>query len=449
MKISDLSYPTIKAFFNNKTSILLLLNHLLVLYAFFLPFNSDVRKSVFFTILVVWLLFYRNYRETIAFALQNKVIQAFGAIFLMYLLWLAGTDNWERASYYVQDAKVYLFSILIFAFAQYSFIKRILGAFFLGMLVNELTSYGIFFEILPAEWSYYDSALDPTPNEYSHLAYGLVLSFTTGMVLYHWLKDRELGGLGHWVLGLFFVSASTNIFITGGRIGYLLYAISMLTVVLYLYRHRIKSALAIMVIALALIYTAAYQWSSVVQERVNLAMVDMEKIIHQNNYTESFGIRIAVWTIAADVVEHHWLFGVGVGDHIDALRQTAEEKYPHFLFQVDHVRNNIHNFYLDILMQFGIVGLIAFGYLFYQIVQYDQPDKELKLAQLLLVVLVLIFGTIGVFSRNIPGVMFVSLIALSLVRPGENTVSIAPMTKSAFTAYLFGGIALSIIALTT
>lgn len=443
---SPFSWKYVKEVLSDKTSILLLLNHLMVLYAFFLPLSSDIRRAVFFTILVIWALFYRNYKETLLFSLNNKVIQAFVAVFGMYVLWLIGSDNSEQAVWFIKDAKMYLFPILLFALTQYAFLKRIFAAFFLGMLINEMTSYGIFFGILPEHWSYYDARLDPSPAEYSHLAYGFVLSFTAGMVLFHWLKNNALKNFGHWVLGIFFVTATTNIFITGGRVGYILYAIAVATVVLYLFRHWLKSALLAVFLTVSLVYTLAYHFSPVVKERIENGYSDIYKIMYEDHYMTSFGVRLANWMAATDVVKANWLFGVGVGDHMDELKRSAQIHHPEFLPMIEYVGTNIHNSYFEIMMQFGVIGLLVFGFLFYRIWTYDQPDPQLKVIQYLLITLVLVMGTVHVWARNMPGMIFVSIIAFSLIKPVVQGFSMAPINRNTVIGYVGASAFFAIVA---
>jgi O-antigen ligase len=419
---SSFSWEHIKEKFLDKTFILLILNHLIVLYTFFLPLSADIRRAVFFTIIAIWILFYRNYKETMLYAIKNKVIQGFVAVYVMYLIWFIGSDNREQAEFFLKDAKMYLYTVILYALTQYAFLKRIFAAFFLGMLLNEMMSYGIFFEILSAEWSYYGKASDPSPFEYSHLAYGFALSFTVGMVLFHWLKNRALKSFGHWILGAFFLTATTNIFITGGRIGYILYAISIVTVILFLFKDRLKSALLGVFTAIALVYVLAYSFSPVVKDRVEEGYSDIEKIINEKHYMTSLGIRMANWIAATDVIKNNWLFGVGVGDHMDELNRSAQIHHPEYLPMIQYVGNNMHNLYFEIVMQFGVIGLIMFGFLFYRIWIYDQPDPQLKIMQYLMISLVLVMGMVSIWSRNMPGMIFVSIVAFSLIKPTATAV---------------------------
>lgn len=68
-------------------------------------------------------------------------------------------------------------------------------------------------------------------------------------------------------------------------------------------------------------------------------------------------IRIAVWQCAWTVIKQNPIFGTGLGDKMDVLKQEYARKG--FAFGVQTNRN-VHNNYLDVWMSFGVTGLIIF-----------------------------------------------------------------------------------------
>ncbi|HVU55834.1 MAG TPA: O-antigen ligase family protein [Puia sp.] len=75
-------------------------------------------------------------------------------------------------------------------------------------------------------------------------------------------------------------------------------------------------------------------------------------------------IRLAVWKCGWQLVHGHWLTGVPLGDKQDKLVEVYKQKQ--FNYAVES-RRNLHNTYLDVLVNVGVIGLIVFllGYLFY------------------------------------------------------------------------------------
>jgi O-antigen ligase len=75
-------------------------------------------------------------------------------------------------------------------------------------------------------------------------------------------------------------------------------------------------------------------------------------------------IRLAVWKCGWQLAQEHWLTGVPLGDKQDKLVEVYKQKQ--FDFAVES-RRNMHNTYLDVLVNMGVIGLVVFlfGYLFF------------------------------------------------------------------------------------
>jgi O-antigen ligase len=73
-------------------------------------------------------------------------------------------------------------------------------------------------------------------------------------------------------------------------------------------------------------------------------------------------IRLAVWKCGWDLAGQHWLTGVPLGDKEDKLVEVFKTR--NFDFAASS-RRNMHNNYLDILCNFGLIGLGVFllGYM--------------------------------------------------------------------------------------
>jgi len=75
-------------------------------------------------------------------------------------------------------------------------------------------------------------------------------------------------------------------------------------------------------------------------------------------------IRLAVWKCGWQLARGHWVMGVPLGDKQDKLVEVYKQKQ--FYYAVES-RRNMHNTYLDVLVNMGIIGLAVFllGYIFY------------------------------------------------------------------------------------
>ncbi|MHA4808707.1 O-antigen ligase family protein [Flavitalea flava] len=74
------------------------------------------------------------------------------------------------------------------------------------------------------------------------------------------------------------------------------------------------------------------------------------------------GIRMVVWSSGWELAKQHWIFGVPLGDKQEKLTEVYRER--NFNYGVQS-RRNMHNTYLDVLCNFGVIGLMIFllGYL--------------------------------------------------------------------------------------
>lgn len=68
-------------------------------------------------------------------------------------------------------------------------------------------------------------------------------------------------------------------------------------------------------------------------------------------------IRLAVWKCGWEMVQGHWLMGVPLGDKQDKLVEIYRQQG--FNYAVES-RRNMHNTYLDVLTNLGIIGLVVF-----------------------------------------------------------------------------------------
>jgi len=75
-------------------------------------------------------------------------------------------------------------------------------------------------------------------------------------------------------------------------------------------------------------------------------------------------IRLAVWKCGWELVQGHWLMGVPLGDKQDKLVEVYKQRQ--FNYAVES-RRNMHNTYLDVLCNLGVIGLCIFllGYLIF------------------------------------------------------------------------------------
>ena len=112
--------------------------------------------------------------------------------------------------------------------------------------------------------------------------------------------------------------------------------------------------LLLLVIAIIKVPSLQTQWRDLRDfSENNTIKLDQEPTVNQSWGGKA--IRLAIWKCSKDVVEKHWLTGVGTGDIQDSLQMAYENR--RFYFASRYNRYNAHNQYIQILIGFGITGL--------------------------------------------------------------------------------------------
>lgn len=387
-------------------------NHLIVLFAFFLPVSMGGRQSTLFLITLIFLLRGR-YLDYLKDGLKDKLVQAFALYFVVHVVWLIGTDNFDMAGKVVHDAKYLLYPLLFITLIDKRYIVRMMSAFFLGMLVSELWSYGIFFEILPPHYhdGYMGVASDPTPV-FHHTHYGFMLAVTLTLILQRFFYEKD-SIVFKVAIAIFFITAGINIFITAGRTGYVLFIVLLFTLFLLVYRTKVVKAVLSAVLLIVVSIILAFNFSATFHQRLYETITSIESLYLRGDYNSSLGMRAAILFHGKELVAENWLFGVGTGDHLDVMRKKIAEKYPQHSAAAEGVQH-MHNEYFSAITQFGVVGLFAFLYITYQLIAYRQEERSLKNMQIILAVAVLSFSFIDIFVIGLGTlIMTVTLVAFS------------------------------------
>jgi O-antigen ligase len=265
---------------------------------------------------------------------------------------------------------------------------------------------------------------DPTPV-FHHTHYGFMLAVTLTFVLQRFFYEKYTPLL-RFVVILFLCTATINIFITAGRTGYVLYIILLLTMFMLVFRARLVAAGSVALLVICVSLGLAYGFSDTFQKRLNQTVDSIEAMTVQGDFESSLGARAAVIGSSKDVVLDNWLFGVGTGDHLDTVRKHIDQAYP----QYSHMANSfqhLHNEYFSAITQFGLLGLMAFLYLLFQLVVYPQEDQALKNAQIILAVATALFGIIDIVVLGLGALLL--LVTISGLSLNHYTVSNARLPQ--------------------
>ncbi len=360
---------------NNKTMMTIVMNHLVVIYAFLLSINHYAATAVLSVIFILFLI-RRNFLYYLSYSFSNTVVQAFLLFFAIHIIWLFGTDNYHDASGALRIAKNTLYPLVLMAVIDIRYTQRIIAAFVLGMLFSEIISYSIHFEILPWKLEIFNIVLyrayqefDPSPFLH-HSHYALALSLTISILIWK-ILDKKTSTAMKAISSAFVVTASTNLALVGGRIGYVTFILLLTLLVILKYKRQAIKPLSIMILGLGFVAYMGYTYSNMVHSRVNETVNTIEVLgSNSSNYHSSFGYRWGFWHYSFEVISDNPILGTGTGDAMDSVKKCID-KQDDYLKEMSHS----HNEYIQVLLQFGLVGFFIFLNIFYQIFKTKIEDE--------------------------------------------------------------------------
>jgi len=189
-----------------------------------------------------------------------------------------------------------------------------------------------------------------------HTTHNVLMAF--GVLLFAVLALKSHARWQRWSWTVAACLAAANVLLmVQGRTGYVVLAgLVVLAFLTYFGWRGILVAIAV----LCLSFSVAYQVSSSLHERVNLAVSSVTQWNPQVAVKDDpVGWRLEYYYHTAEIIRDHPLMGVGTGGFVQAYRARVEQA------GLD-VPPHPHNQYLFIMAQVGIVGLCLLLWLFVQ-----------------------------------------------------------------------------------
>lgn len=360
-------------------------NYIFLLYAFLVPLSRGAITALTALLFILW-LFTDNFKEKINFLKSNKVViylLAFIAFSLLSLLW---TDNISSGLYYIRKYWYFLPIFVIATSVEKKFIYYGVSAFLLGMLVSEIISYGIFFELWTTRHS---SKYDPTPFM-SHVQYSMFLAFTSLIILNRLFYETDLKWKALYFI--YFLTATSNLFLNGGRTGQLAFVLSIFVVGFLNIKNKVIAFSSMLLIVTAILFTA-YNVSPVFKHRLNASVSEIDKITSGHKYCGSFGKRVALWIVGGEVFIDNPLLGTGATCEMNELNEYVDKNHA----EMKCVKNmpSYHSNYIQPLAQLGIVGFFLYMMVIYQILTLKIKDKQYRN---MLIIFVVIYSIASIFE---------------------------------------------------
>lgn len=407
-------------------------NFLLILYAFFLPIYPKVSSILMIGIVFFTLTAY-DLKKRFYTAISNKIVIAFLLFYSMHVFWLFGSENIEAALLKLKDFK-YILYILPFAMTLRSnYIGTVINGFLSGIFFSVLMSFAMLVDFPAIALLGLNPHVYPTfavPFMLSYTQYGTILGLSAGLSLFMLLSGFSKPSLRiRFFYTISFILISVNIIIVPSRMGYLIYIVSVATILLYLYRQYWYTVIFGILLAFTILFTAAHECSPTFKERINILWNDIQAL-RENNLATSLGIRTGYYTYAFSAIRENIIWGVGACDHADIVSEkivqieTDQTNLDALLYAMKGGHNtSLESEYLDITLQFGLLGLLVFLNLFYQLLRDKKSPAALKGFQVLLITTMMSLSTGSViFITADIGKIFILLTALTLSIQKSDTI---------------------------
>ncbi len=406
-----------------------LLNYLCMVYLFSIMISYKVHGLIIYIILVIFFL-NKNIKIHLLETLKNKFVQACILYFAICIIWMIGTEDLSYAFAQIKINKVFLYSILFIAIIKKEFINKFFYVFFFGLLINVIWSYLIFFNII--DFSFMASGYLPLLEKVDHAFFVIIgISYSLYRLLKY--KDKIIFKI---LFFLFICIESFNIFITNNKTMMFLYLLVILVTTIYVYKNNIYKVFFIFIMFFSFVFIVLNYFLPSVRDNLLREIKTTYKSLNSDDYNGSMAARVGMAKFALSIISENKLFGLGTGDHaLEIIKRVKESdlkekkfnSYNMLMKSLDTGKAvNIHNTYLQILVQFGIIGLISFLNIFYQIARNISTKTNVS-SYLLLIVLIIIliqfntgwdfqFGNLGNFF-----ILMVSLLINSISKKENNT----------------------------
>ncbi len=169
-------------------------------------------------------------------------------------------------------------------------------------------------------------------------------------------------------------------------------------------RKKLITGFAILILLLILFFVVR------TNERVSIGMDEISK----ESFFQRDG-RISIWESAIHLIRHNLILGVGIGDVKAELMKEYQRRGDQNLIENHY---NVHNQYLEILLENGIIGLILFlsilGVMFYI------AFSERNILYCLFIIMMVIFFLFETVLNRLQGVTFFSLFSFLLIHINNN-----------------------------
>ena len=355
---------------------------LIIALAFFLPLTVFGGNLIIVIICILWIIS-GEYKSKFNQIIKNKLMLASILFFCIHVFGLLWTDDLTWGLHIVHKMWYFIGLLpILYTLVKKEYIPYYLAAFLISILLTEVISFLIWFEVIEP---FKNATLEnPTPFM-SHISFNPILAFSIYLVLHEVLINKKLSKVILFCYSFFSISMVINMFITGGRAGQVVFFAMIVILIFQVFnKQKVKAILTISIIV-PLIFMTAYQSSYLFNQRVDEAISNV--VMYSVNKDTSVGQRLSFIINSYDVIKLNPILGVGTGDFPAEYKKINQLNTPNL-----PDATNPHNMYILVLMQLGFLGLVSMLSIFYYQIKlsFNSTNRLLKDAGLALPLLFLV-----------------------------------------------------------
>jgi len=360
---------------------------------------STTATDILFGLAVLFNLAAGNLKQKFTFILQNRIVVLLLAFFALCVIGMFyGNTPPKDAWFMLGKYDKFLFAALLCPlFAEERWRKLALQVFFYTMLGILALSY-----IKTGYYLYTDTSLSDFIVFKKHIAYSIFMAFFAYLIILKIFKNPHK----RWLWGTILALAIIDIFfISDGRTGYFIFVclagLSLLQKMHWKWRGWLFAFLSIVaLLGLALAFSHTFD------NRIRAVVSDVHAYQNQNENT-SFGARLAFVKNTLPIIKSHPVIGGGTG--------SFQSEYANLKPRPTSFTRNPHNEYINIMSQFGVIGLLFLLFIFYSQLRLSRylPNQLGWIAQA--VVITIMIGSLvnSLLMDSTEGHFYVYFIALT------------------------------------
>jgi len=391
------------------------LNYLFILFAFSFPLSKALTNFVEILAIIIWIS-QGDFRNRLVLFKSNLLIMSYFLFVIISAVSVLFYNDLGDAWDYIAKYRHFWMILIFYTALDKKYIQYIFSAFLISVLISELMSYGIYFQL----FTYKDATPQlPTPFLH-HITYSIILSFASVILLSRvfsedkaWIRLLEL---------IFFFTVVTNLYMNGGRTGQLAFTVLILIFFISYFEKKLR-AMFLSLSSIIIIISLAYNLSPNFKSRVHQLEQGFSKAFYEKDYTDQGGMRLSMIIVGTKIFLDNPIFGVGIGNQMrdaNTYAQAANLNTRDMNTFADY-----HNIFINISVQLGLVGLLSLLCMFYALYTLEIKTKQYRILLKLFVVAFFIFS----LTHNTIHLMN-SLVFLSLFSGLFNAIARLECTKN-------------------